>query len=75
VEEGTPQNITNTIWAIAKRGQTTGVLAGLIDGELVAEKMVRDGTPQNISKIAWALSTLGHGSAFSAAHRALRRGQ
>ena len=54
VREGKPQEIANTIWAMAKLQNDAPVLAKAIDGKEVVERIVREGKPQDISNTIWA---------------------
>ena len=56
-ENGTPQNISNSVWACAKLGIKSPNLFGEL--ETNATWLVENGNPQNIANCVWACATLG----------------
>ncbi|GMH56668.1 hypothetical protein TrRE_jg8475, partial [Triparma retinervis] len=60
VREGNPQNIANTIWAMATLKCDAPVLAKAIDRKEVVEMLVREGNSQEIANTIWAMATLQH---------------
>ena len=59
VQEGNPQEISNTVWAMATMGVKARNLASAVDSKDVVQKLVQDGNPQEISNTIWAMATMG----------------